>query len=147
MLSPFLSKNACGPTLTTTSRSPGAPPKRPASPIAGIRIRVPVVAPAGTSTSSLSIPEARPSPRQLGHEVTTRPEPPQSPQVTANCRWPFTRVVLPDPPHGEHAVSREPGARPVPSQAAHRCIRVTETLVRTPQIDSSKLIEMGYSKS
>src|SRR2546428_13310769 len=110
-------------------------------------MRVPVFAPAGTATRIFSVAGARPSPRQSGHAVIARPEPPQSPQVTANCRWPFTRVVLPDPPHGGHAVSREPGARPVPSQAAHRCIRVTGTLVRTPQIDSLKLIEMGNSKS
>src|SRR5260370_615012 len=88
-------------------------------------MRVPVIAPAGTATRIFSVAGARPSPRQSGHALIARPEPPQR----------------------EHAVSREPGACPVPLQVAHETIRVTLIFAFTPRRDSSKLIEIGYSRS
>src|SRR5438876_607001 len=42
-------------------------------------MRVPVIAPAGTATRIFSVAGARPSPRQSGHALIARPEPPQSP--------------------------------------------------------------------
>src|SRR5437016_12882226 len=110
-------------------------------------MRVPVIAPGGTSTTILSVEGALPSPRQSRHALIARPDPPQSPHVTANCRWPLTRVVFPEPPHKEHAVSREPTAWPDPLQVVHAIIRVTLIVALTPRSDSSKLIETGYSRS
>src|SRR5438105_1283120 len=110
-------------------------------------MRVPVIAPGGISTRMFSVAGARPSPRQSRHALIARPEPPHSPHITANCRCPLTRIVFPEPPHSEHAVSREPGACPVPLQVVHEYIRVTLIFAVTPRRDSSKLIEIGYSRS
>src|SRR5215471_15169758 len=98
MLSPILLKNGCSPTVTTTYRSPAGPPRRPASPLAGTQILEPVTTPASNTTSTVVLAEIRPSPSQIRHKETKRPEPPQSAHVTANCRCPFARIALPPPP-------------------------------------------------
>src|SRR5437762_612958 len=147
MLSPFLSKNGCVPALTTTYKSPAWPPKRPALPFPGIRMRVPLMAPAGIATSRLLVTGIRPSPRQSLHGVIARPEPPQSLHVTVNWRWPRIRVVLPVPPHDRHAISREPGACPLPLHWEHECKLDTLIFEFTPRIDSSKLTGIVHSTS
>src|SRR5689334_5583133 len=112
-----------------------------------MRIRVPAPAPGGTSTTSDSAPEARPSPRQFPHGVTMQPDPPQFAQVTANCRCPFTRVLFPDPAQAGQTPSRVPGAWPVALQAVQGRMRVTLMSALTPVTDSAKLTETGYSRS
>src|SRR5436305_4390973 len=147
MLSPIRLKNGCSPTLTKTYKSPDGPPKRPASPLPGTRMRAPVSKPGGNSTFRVSVPRTRPSPPQSLHGVIERPEPPQSPHVTANCRCPLMRVVLPVPRHGVHTLSIDPGACPIPLQVPQACLRSTEILIRLPRIDSSKFIETWCSRS
>src|SRR5215467_8327055 len=114
MLSPMRLKKGCSATFTTTYRSPAGPPKRPASPLPGTRIRDPVLTPAGNVTSKLSVPAWRPPPPQTPQGLMNLPDPLQSAQVTANWRCPFERVVFPVPAQLEHAVSRDPGAWPPP---------------------------------
>src|SRR5262245_50753267 len=110
MLSPSLLKNGCSATLITTYKSPAGPPNRPASPLPGKRTRDPVESPDGRSIPSISVRETRPSPLHPRQGVIERPVPPQSEQVTENCRCPLFRVVLPAPAQPPQAVSLEPGS-------------------------------------
>src|SRR5579883_3132536 len=141
MLSPMRLKNGCSVTFTTTYKSPGGPPNGPASPFPGMRIRDPVLTPAGNSTSTVSVAATRPSPPHSLQELINRPDPPHSAQVTVNCRWPFDRVVLPVPLQVPHAVSREPGVCPVPPQMPQASFRKTLITAWRPRSDSSKLMD------
>src|SRR5262252_1676291 len=107
MLSPILLKKGCAAAFTTMYKSPAGPPKRPASPLPGNRIREPLFTPAGSATSMLSVTGIQPSPLQWPQRVIDLPEPPQSIQVTANCRCPFDRVVLPTPLQPAQGLSLE----------------------------------------
>src|SRR5215813_11529614 len=147
MLSPILLKKRCVAAFTTMYKSPAGPPKRPASPLPGTRIREPVFTPGGRATSRLSVPGTHPSPLQWMQNVIVLPEPPQPMQVTANCRCPFDRVVLPTPLQPAQGHSREPGACPLPPQDSHACLRRTLMVALRPRRDSSKLIRIWYSRS
>ena len=86
----------CGPTSTTTYRSPF--PLVPASPSPFTRRREPVSTPGGMVTESERVSCTLPSPRQLSHGVWTMvPVPPQRGQGCAIWKMPLEVTIEPEP--------------------------------------------------
>src|SRR5919197_6203086 len=97
-LSPLRRKTGESPTLVTTYRSPGGPPRRPASPLPGRRIFEPSLTPAGMFTRYFLSSRRRPWPPHVGHGSSiTVPEPPQREhgRVIEKTPWPCDSTPRP----------------------------------------------------
>src|SRR3954462_10553109 len=114
-LSPLRRNTGESLTCVTTYRSPGGPPRSPASPLPGRRIREPSLTPAGMFTRYFFISRRRPWPWQVGHGSSiTVPEPPQREhgRVIENSPWPSDST--PRPWQTGQTLGEVPGRAPVP---------------------------------
>src|SRR5918998_1689464 len=96
--SPLRWKTGDSETCVITNRSPAGPPRRPASPLPGSRMREPSLTPAGMFTRYFLSSRRRPSPAQVGHGCSiTVPEPPQREhgRVIENRPWPSDSTPRP----------------------------------------------------
>src|SRR5919197_5284970 len=138
-LSPLRAKTDESVTWVTTNRSPGGPPRRPASPLPGSRIREPSLTPGGMFTRYFLSSRRRPSPPQVGHGSSiTVPEPPQRlhGRVIENSPWPWDST--PRPWQTGQTAGEVPGRAPVPRQVPHAAWVATETGTCAPSIACSK---------
>src|ERR671917_1648400 len=147
-LSPLREKIGDSPTLQTTNRSPEGPPRRPASPLPGSRIREPSFTPGGMLTRYFLSSRSRPSPAQVGHGSSiTVPEPPQRlhGRVIENRPWPSDST--PRPWQTGHTAGAVPGRAPVPRQVPQAAWVATETGTCAPSTACSKDRETVVSRS
>src|SRR5215208_1770136 len=147
-LSPLRWKTGESVTCVTTNRSPGAPPRRPASPLPGRRIREPSLTPGGMLTRYFLTSRRRPWPAQVGHGSSiTVPEPPQREQgrVIENRPWPSDST--PRPWHTGQTVGAVPGRAPVPRHVPHATCVATVTGTWAPSTACSNDNETVVSRS
>src|SRR3954453_6189952 len=86
-LSPLRAKIGESATWQITNRSPAGPPRSPASPLPGRRIREPSLTPGGMLTRYFLTSRSRPSPPHVGHGSSiTVPEAPPQPAPPAPRR-------------------------------------------------------------
>src|ERR687889_2646078 len=138
-LSPLRAKTGESATWVTTNRSPGGPPRRPASPLPGSRIREPSLTPGGMLTRYFLSSRRRPSPPQVGQGSSiTVPEPPQRAhgRVIENSPWPWDST--PRPWQTGQTVGDVPGSAPVPRQVGQAECVATETGTCAPATACSK---------
>src|SRR5918997_955585 len=146
MLSPLRVKCLCLPTFVMMKRSPAGAPKRPPSPLPGMRTREPVSTPAGILTFTTSVFGTVPLPWQSEQGGRRLPPPPQSGHSCANRRRPPAGCTCPAPPQVVQ-VTRGPPASPAPLQREHCSERLTVMFVVMPVTDSSKERASGITMS
>src|ERR1044072_7595643 len=133
-------------TLFRSCRSPAGAPKRPPSPLPGMRTREPVSTPAGIRTFTVSVFGITPLPLQREHRERRRPVPPQSGQSCANRKRPPARCTCPGPLQVEQTTPGPPMS-PAPLHREHCSERFTVRLVVKPLIASSNVTLRGISMS
>src|ERR1700752_3351786 len=138
MLSPLRVKYLCEPTFVMICKSPAGAPKRPPSPLPGIRTREPVSTPAGIRTLTVSVFGVVPLPLHREHGDRRRPVPPQSVHSCAKRRRPPARCTCPVPLHVAQTITGPP-VSPAPLQREHCSERLTVMFVVRPLIASSKV--------
>src|SRR5918998_6223154 len=119
-LSPLRRNTGDSVTWQTTYRSPDGPPRSPASPLPGSRIREPSFTPAGMFTRYFLSSRSRPWPAHVGHGSSiTVPEPLQRlhGRVIENRPWPWDST--PRPWHTGQTMGSVPGSAPVPRHVGH----------------------------
>src|SRR5258705_237652 len=146
MLSPLRVKYLCVPTLVTTNKSPGGAPKRPPSPLPGMRTREPVSTPAGIRTFTVSVFGTVPLPLHNEQGERLRPVPEQSGHPCAKRRRPPARCTCPEPLQVWQTITGPPMS-PAPLQREHCSERLTVRLVVNPWIASSNESVSGISIS
>mmetsp|Transcript_28711 Transcript_28711/g.72980 ORF Transcript_28711/g.72980 Transcript_28711/m.72980 type:complete len:244 (+) Transcript_28711:489-1220(+) len=127
-----------------SSRSPGSPPRLPASPSRGSRISVCSSTPAGTLTLTRRVTFVRPSPSHRPHcSAAITPLPPHAghwPSVLTltplGCQ--MVRGTRPLPWHVPHGSCVAPCARPDPSHARQEERERMRTSFSTPVTASSR---------
>src|SRR5215207_1347220 len=147
-LSPLRRKTGDSSTRVITNRSPGGPPRSPASPLPGSRIREPSLTPAGMLTLYFLSSRVRPSPWQVWQGCSmTVPEPPQRVhgRVIENRPWPSDST--PRPLQTGHTIGEVPGSAPVPRQVLHAAWVATETGTCAPSIAWSNDSDTVVSRS
>src|SRR5919108_4063221 len=135
-------------TWQTTYRSPGGPPRSPASPLPASRIREPSLTPAGMFTRYFFSSRSRPWPPHVGHGSSiTVPEPPQREhgREIENTPWPCDST--PRPWHTGQTIGDVPGRAPVPRQVVHAACVATETGTCAPSTAWSNDSETVVSRS
>src|SRR6185503_17320646 len=146
MLSPLRVKYLCVPTLVMICKSPGGAPRRPPSPLPGMRTREPVSTPAGMRTFTVSVFGVTPLPLHEEHGERRRPVPPQSGHSCANRKRPPARCTWPEPLQVVQTTTGPP-ISPAPLQREHCSERFTVRFVVNPLIASSKERLKGISMS
>src|ERR1041385_4930914 len=146
MLSPLRVKYLCGTTFVMMCKSRACAPRRPPSPLPGIRTRDPVSTPAGMRTFTVSVLGTVPLPLQSEQGERRRPVPPQSGHSCAKRSRPPARCTWPVPLHVEQTTTGPP-ISPAPLQREHCSERLTVRLVVKPLIASSNESESGISMS
>src|ERR687898_241522 len=147
-LSPLRLKIGDSLTRQTTYRSPAGPPRMPASPLPGRRIREPSLTPAGMLTRYFLSSRSLPCPPHVGHGSSiTVPEPPQREhgRVIENTPWPWDST--PRPWQTGQTIGEVPGRAPVPRQVLHATWVATETGTCAPSIACSNESETVVSRS
>src|SRR4051812_32621254 len=147
-LSPLRAKIGESATWQITNRSPAGPPRSPASPLPGRRIREPSLTPGGMLTRYFLTSRSRPSPPHVGHGPSiTVPEPPQRPhgRVIENRPWPWDST--PRPWQTGHTLGEVPGRAPVPRHVVHAACVATETGTCAPSTAWSKESETVVYRS
>src|SRR6266478_6179055 len=137
MLSPLRVKYLCCPTFVMIYKSPGGAPRRPPSPLPGIRTREPVSTPAGMRTFTFSVLGSVPLPLQSEQGARRFPVPPQSRHSCEKRNRPPARCTWPVPLHVWQTITGPP-VSPAPLQREHCSERLTLMLVVSPLIASSK---------
>src|SRR3954471_9754745 len=138
-LSPLRRNTGDSLTCVITYRSPGGPPRSPASPLPGRRIREPSLTPAGMFTRYFFISRSRPWPLQVGQGSSiTVPEPPQREhgRVIENTPWPWDST--PRPLQTGQTFGEVPGRAPVPRHVMHALWVATVTGICAPSSACSK---------
>src|SRR5207237_9303587 len=146
MLSPLRVKYICLPTFVMMYKSPGGAPRRPPSPLPGMRTREPVSTPAGMRTFTFSVRDKVPFPLQSEHGGRPVPVPPQSVHSCVKRRRPPARCTWPEPLHVGQVIG-EPPVSPAPLQREHCSERATVMLVVMPLTASSNESASGISMS
>src|ERR1700757_4369718 len=109
-------------TRVITYRSPGSPPRSPASPLPARRIRLPSWTPAGMLARSLRMLRGAPVPLHVGHGSSiTVPEPPQFEHGWEIEKIPWLWDSIPRPSHTGHTFGVVPGLAPVPRHVGQDC--------------------------
>src|SRR5918999_2036241 len=127
-LSPLRRNTGDSVTWQTTYRSPGGPPRSPASPLPGSRIREPSFTPAGMFTRYFLSSRSRPWPAHVGHGSSiTVPEPPQREHGRVIENTPWLSGSTPRPWHTGHTIGAVPGRAPVPRQVEQGACVETDT--------------------
>src|SRR5688572_26679422 len=147
-LSPLRWNTGDSDTCVITNRSPAGPPRKPASPLPGSRIREPSLTPAGMLTRYFLSSRSRPWPAQVGHGSSiTVPEPPQRAhgRVIENRPWPSDST--PRPWQTGHTDGEVPGRAPEPRQVPQAACVATETGTCAPSTACSKDSETVVSRS
>ena len=147
-LSPLRRKIGDSSTRVTTNRSPGGPPRSPASPLPARRMREPSLTPAGMLTLYFLRSRMRPWPWQVAQGCSiTVPEPPQLEhgRVIENRPWPSDST--PRPWQTGHTIGLVPGCAPVPRQVGQAAWVETETGTCAPSTAWSKESETVVSRS
>src|SRR5215210_4786957 len=147
-LSPLRRKTGDSSTRQTTNRSPGGPPRSPASPLPGSRIRDPSLTPGGMLTLYFLSSRVRPSPWQVWHGCSiTVPEPPHwwHGRVIENRPWPSDST--PRPLQTGHTTGFVPGSAPVPRHVGQAAWVATDTGTCAPSTACSKDSETVVSRS
>src|SRR6056297_341086 len=117
---PSRSNISCGSTSMKIYRSPGGPPRIPASPSPDRRMRVPVSTPAGMLTDSAFSFSSRPDPPQTRQGfLTIWPTPPQVGQVRSTVKKPCCARTFPMPEQVGQVCGSAPPSAPEPLQASH----------------------------
>src|SRR5918997_5054157 len=151
-LSPLRRKTGDSSTRLTTKRSPAGPPRNPASPLPGGRIREPSLTPAGMLTLYFLSSRVRPWPWHVwqGCSITV-PEPPQRPhgRVIENRPWPSDST--PRPWQTGQTAGVVPGRAPVPRQGPQATWVATDTGTCAPATawsnDSETLVSRSRPRS
>src|SRR5207237_5143948 len=117
MLSPLRVKYLCCPTFVMIYKSPGGAPRRPPSPLPGMRTREPVSTPAGMRTFTFSVLVNVPFPLQSEHGGRRFPVPPQSVHSCVKRKRPPARCTCPEPLQVAHVIT-DPPASPAPTHSA-----------------------------
>src|SRR5271170_4031910 len=108
-------------------RSPGGPPRTPASPSPASRMRVPSSTPGGMFTDKVRSRVTRPDPAHEPHGLSIDwPRPWQFGQVRSIVKNPWAWRTLPAPPHIGQVFGLVPALAPEPEQAS----QVTEVGMR-----------------
>src|SRR5690606_6477485 len=137
---PSRSKISCALTCNTTYKSPGGPPRTPASPFPEERNRDPVSTPAGIFNLIFEVRSRRPLPWQILHgRSTIFPRPSQRGHVWAMLKIPREFTTCPRPPQVAHVLVVAPFSAPVLSQASHASAFVMEISFSQPSAASTKL--------
>src|SRR6516164_1361053 len=119
-LSPTVLNTGDSCTRVITYRSPGSPPRSPASPLPARRIRLPSWTPAGMLTRSLRTLRCAPVPLHVVHGSSiTVPEPPQFEHGWEIEKIPWLWDSIPRPSHTGHTLGVVPGLAPVPRHVGH----------------------------
>ena len=129
-----------------TGRRP-PPPRGPAGAATRQPQRRAGVDTGGTSTWYVCSAVTRPSPRHVGHGVTTTwPRPPQRGHGPLVTIWPSrlwrTRCTWPDPLQSAHVTGSVPAPAPDPPQSPQRCGSFSVTGIVAPKIACSN-VEVG----
>src|ERR671923_443471 len=147
-LSPLRRNTGDSLTCVMTYRSPAGPPRSPASPFPGRRIREPSLTPAGMLTRYFLSSRSRPTPPQVGHGSSiTVPEPPQREhgRVMENTPWPCDST--PRPWQTGQTIGEVPGRAPVPRQVLQAAYVATDTGTCAPSTACSNDSETVVSRS
>src|SRR5919197_2358869 len=147
-LSPLRRNTGDSLTCVITYRSPGGPPRRPASPLRAGRIREPSLTPAGMFTRYFLSSRSRPWPWQVGHGSSiTVPEPPQREhgREIENTPWPCDST--PRPWQTGQTIGEVPGRAPVPRHVLHAACVATDTGTCAPATACSNDSETVVSRS
>src|SRR3954468_21266231 len=89
-----------------------------------------------------------PEPWQVGHGVsTTRPEPRQARQGSANANPPWLRLLTPAPPQTEHVDGAVPGAAPEPPQVSQAPGAESRSGTVAPRTASANAMVTSASRS
>src|SRR3984885_6382861 len=105
-------------------RSPGGPPRTPASPSPASRMRVPSSTPAGIFTDKVRSRVILPEPAHDAHGLSIDwPRPWQFGQVRSSVKKPCAWRTRPAPPHIGQVLGLVPALAPTPEQDS----QVTET--------------------
>src|SRR3954447_8278249 len=124
-------------------RSPGGPPRMPASPSPASRIRVPSSTPAGMLTDKLRSRLTRPAPLQAEQGLSmVSPRPWQVGQVRSMAKKPCCARTRPWPPQVAQVFGFDLGLAPVPEQASQVTEVGTFRLAVLPENASSSVISM-----
>src|SRR5829696_1950603 len=146
--SPLRRKTGDSSTRQTTNRSPDGPPRRPASPLPGRRIREPSLTPAGMLTLYFLSSRVRPAPWHVGQGCSiTVPEPPHwwHGRVMENRPWPSDST--PRPLQTGQTIGLVPGCAPVPRHVGQAACVATDTGTCAPWTAWSKARETVVSRS
>src|SRR5256884_6724270 len=92
-------------------KSPGGAPRRPPSPLPGMRTREPVSTPAGIRTFTFSVLVKVPFPLQSEQGGRRFPVPPQSEHSCVKRRRPPARCTWPEPLHVGQVITDPPVSR------------------------------------
>src|SRR5688572_28862805 len=131
-----------------TNRSPDGPPRRPASPLPGSRIREPSFTPAGMLTRYFLSSRSRPWPAQVGHGSSiTVPEPPQRLHGRVIENRPCPSDSTPRPWQTGQTAGAVPGRAPVPRQVPQAACVATVTGTWAPSTACSNDRETVVSRS
>src|ERR687898_881739 len=147
-LSPLRRKTCDSLTRQTTYRSPGGPPRMPASPLPGRRIREPSLTPAGMLTRYFLSSRSRPWPPHVGHGSSiTVPEPPQREHGRVIEKTPCPWDSTPRPWQTGQTIGEVPGRAPVPRHVLQATWVATETGTCAPSTACSNDSETVVSRS
>src|SRR5918994_7269855 len=147
-LSPLRWNTGDSVTCVITNRSPAGPPRRPASPLPGSRIREPSLTPAGMLTRYFLSSRSRPWPAQVGQGSSiTVPDPPQREhgRVIENTPWPWDST--PRPWQTGQTIGEVPGRAPVPRHVLQATWVATETGTCAPSTACSNDSDTVVSRS
>src|ERR687896_1900682 len=147
-LSPLRENTGESLTWVTTYRSPGAPPRRPASPLPASRMREPSFTPAGMFTRYFLSSRMRPWPWHVWHGFSiTVPEPPQRSHGRVIENSPCPCDSTPRPWQTGQTTGWVPGSAPVPRQVGQAECVATETGTCAPETACSNDSETVVSRS
>src|SRR5208282_3506335 len=139
--SPSRWKISCVLMCSTTYKSPGDPPRKPASPLPDERRREPASTPGGMRSLIFELRSRRPSPWQDLHGFSKmRPAPLQCGHVCAMLKMPREVMTCPRPPQVVQVRIFEPCSMPEPLHVSHRSSLETEISFSHPSAASSRLI-------
>src|SRR3954451_13626901 len=146
--SPFRLKIGESATRVIAYRSPGGPPRLPASPLPASRTRLPSRTPAGMLTRYFLTWRVWPVPWQVGHgSLISVPVPPHLEHGCEIEKRPCPCCSIPRPWQREHTVGEVPGLAPDPLQVGHVADRVTATGTCAPSIAWSNEMCTSVSRS
>ncbi len=134
-------KTECSATCITTYRSPGVPPRMPASPLREDRRRAPSSIPAGILSLMRAVCSTRPSPLHFLHGFSMIvPVPLQRGQVCDTWKNPREVMTCPRPWQVRHVTAWLPASAPVPVQTSQVASLLISISFSTPAAASSSVI-------